>query len=82
MEGENLITVKCFEIIYTIRKEINGETFKDVKSINKVLDGKLRKILLDRLTEYSGNAKTAFSDLEKKPIWLNQEKVFAPKEQP
>ncbi|TNJ47167.1 type II CRISPR RNA-guided endonuclease Cas9 [Tamlana fucoidanivorans] len=66
--------VLCFEEIFTIRKDINPENFKDVKTINKVVDLKVRQILLDRLSKYNGKPKDAFSDLEKNPIWLNKAK--------
>lgn len=71
---EPLKEVLCFEEIYTIRKDINADTFKDVKSINKVIDLKVRQILLDRLSKYNNKPKEAFTDLEKNPIWLNETK--------
>nr|AME16470.1 CRISPR-associated protein Cas9 [uncultured bacterium] len=58
-----------FETIYTIRKEISP----DLK-IEKVVDEKVRQILNNRLNEYNGNAKQAFSNLDENPIWLNKEK--------
>ena len=64
----------CFEEIYTIRKDINPDNFKDEKALNKVVDLKTRQILLDRLKAYDNKPKEAFSDLEKKPIWLNESK--------
>jgi CRISPR-associated endonuclease Csn1 len=54
---------------YTIRKDITPEL-----KIEKVVDVGVRAILQKRLAEYNGNAKAAFSDLDKNPIWLNQEK--------
>ena len=59
--------------VYTIRKEVTPDNFKDEKSINKVIDAKVRELLLDRLQEY-GDAKKAFSNLNENPIWLNKEK--------
>ncbi|NDI98174.1 type II CRISPR RNA-guided endonuclease Cas9 [Flavobacterium sp. LaA7.5] len=59
--------------IYTIRKEVTPDNFKDEKSINKVIDAKVRELLLNRLQEY-GDAKKAFSNLDENPIWLNKEK--------
>ena len=35
-KGKPLKEVKCFEEIFTIRKDINPENFKDQKNINKV----------------------------------------------
>ena len=58
-----------FETVYTIRKDISP----DLK-IDKVIDCGIRKILSDRLREYNNDAKKAFSNLEDKPIWLNEEK--------
>lgn len=40
--------------------------------MDKVIDPKIRQILSDRLKAYGGNAKNAFSDLDQKPIWLNE----------
>ena len=72
--NEPLKEVLCFEEIYTIRKDINSDNFKDEKALNKVVDLKTRQILLDRLREHNNKPKEAFSDLEKKPIWLNESK--------
>ncbi|MDD3077918.1 MAG: type II CRISPR RNA-guided endonuclease Cas9 [Paludibacter sp.] len=58
-----------FETIYTIRKDISP----DLK-IEKVIDNKIKEILRNRLNEYNGNAKQAFSNLGENPIWLNKEK--------
>ncbi|MCB9033337.1 MAG: type II CRISPR RNA-guided endonuclease Cas9 [Chitinophagales bacterium] len=63
------IKLKYLEDNYTIRKDIN----KDLK-IEKVVDGKIRKILQKRLDEFNGKADKAFADLENNPIWLNKEK--------
>jgi CRISPR-associated endonuclease Csn1 len=54
---------------YTIRKEIGP----DLK-IEKVIDEGVKRILQQRLDAYNGDAKKAFSDLGKNPIWLNKEK--------
>ena len=67
------------ERIYTVRKEINSENFKDEKAISKVIDARVRSILLARLEECGGNAKKAFSNLDENPIWLNREKGIAVK---
>jgi CRISPR-associated endonuclease Csn1 len=58
-----------YENDYTIRKDVTP----DLK-IDKVIDAGVRKILDERLKEYKGNAKDAFSDLDKNPIWLNKAK--------
>ncbi len=59
---------------YSIRKDVTPENFKDTKTIEKVLDEGVKRILLARLEEYSGDSKKAFSNLDKNPIWLNKEK--------
>lgn len=57
---------------YTIRKEIGP----DLK-IDKVIDEGIKRILQDRLNEFNGDSKKAFSDLEQNPIWLNEKKGIA-----
>ncbi|SEC29366.1 CRISPR-associated endonuclease Csn1 [Tenacibaculum sp. MAR_2009_124] len=66
--------VYCYEHLYTIRKEITPENFRNQKCINKVVDLKIRALLLERLEAYKNNAKEAFSNLEEYPIWLDQER--------
>src|SRR5690554_5175687 len=59
---------------YSIRKDVTPENFKDEKSIEKILDEGVKRILKNRLKEFGGDAKKAFSDLDKNPIYLNKEK--------
>lgn len=59
---------------FTIRKDLTPENFKDAKAIEKVIDTGVRKLLDERLKNYNGNSKEAFSNLDKNPIWLNEEK--------
>ncbi|WP_443939640.1 type II CRISPR RNA-guided endonuclease Cas9 [Pedobacter sp. MW01-1-1] len=59
---------------YSIRKDISPENFKDEKTIEKILDEGVKRILLNRLKENGNDPKKAFSDLEKNPIWLNEAK--------
>lgn len=59
---------------YTIRKDITPKNFSSEDKIKKIIDAKQRKILLDRLKDFNGDAKAAFSNLEENPIWLNKEK--------
>lgn len=66
-KGESLCEVVCYDEIFTIREPITPEI-----KIEKVLDRRAREVLGDRLREYDGNAKLAFSDLETKPIWLDK----------
>jgi CRISPR-associated endonuclease Csn1 len=72
--NEPLKEIHCYEDIYTIRKEINPDNFKNEKSLEKVLDQKIKELLKERLNAYNGKAKEAFSDLDKNPIWLNKSK--------
>ncbi len=60
------------EADYTIRKEVGP----DLK-LDKVIDIGVRRILEKRLTDFNGNAKEAFSNLDKNPIWLNKQKGIA-----
>lgn len=62
---------------FSIRKDVTPDNFKDEKSIDKILDVGIKRKLLARLKEFGGDAKKAFSDLEKNPIWLNKEKEIA-----
>ncbi|WP_461534183.1 type II CRISPR RNA-guided endonuclease Cas9 [Sinomicrobium sp.] len=64
---------------YSIRKDINPDNFKDEKSIDKVLDEGVKRILKNRLKEFDNDAKKAFSDLDKNPIWLNEAKGISVK---
>ena len=66
------VKLVVFEDDYTIRKEIGP----DLK-IEKVIDTGIRKILQNRLDEFNGNSKEAFSNLDKNPIWLNKEKCIS-----
>ena len=59
---------------FSIRKDITPENFKDEKLIDKILDEGVKRILKERLQSFGNDAKNAFSDLEKNPIWLNKEK--------
>lgn len=61
-----------FETIYTIRKEVSP----DLK-LDKVVDANIRRILENRLKEFGGDAKKAFSNLSESPIWLNKAKGIA-----
>lgn len=54
---------------YTIRKDITP----DLK-LDKVIDKGIQSLLKRRLEDFGGNAKEAFANLDKNPIWLNQEK--------
>ena len=60
------------ETIYTIRKEITPDL-----NLEKVVDRHIRDILQERLNEFNGDAKKAFTNLEDNPIWLNKQKGIA-----
>ncbi len=72
-----IVKIQFLEDSYTIRKDINPDQFKDLKSLQKIIDVGVKKILEDRLAEFNNDAKKAFSDLDKNPIWLNKEKGIA-----
>lgn len=63
------VKLVSFEDQYTIRKPIAP----DLK-IEKVIDAGIRNILEERLKEYGGDAKKAFSNLDENPIYLNKDK--------
>lgn len=42
--------------------------------VDKVIDGRIKRILNKRLEEYGNDAKVAFSNLDENPIWLNKDK--------
>lgn len=71
------VKLSWYETGYTIRKQVNADNFKDYKNLEKITDEGVKRILIDRLNQFKGNAKEAFSDLEKNPIWLNEEKGIA-----
>ena len=70
---EKINTVTFFNR-FTIRKNINPDNFKTAKSLLKVVDVGVRKILQERLKAFGGKSKEAFSNLDDNPIWLNEEK--------
>lgn len=57
---------------YPIRKAVGP----DLK-LDKVMDLGIRRILQQRLDEYGGDARKAFSNLDENPIWMNKEKGIA-----
>ena len=63
--------VRCvtYETVYTIRKPITPDL-----RIDKVIDTGIRRLLQQRLDAYGGDAKSAFSNLDENPIWLNEAK--------
>ncbi len=66
-----------FEQDFSIRKDVTPDNFKDQKTIDKIFDVGVKRIIENRLKEFGGDAKKAFSDLDKNPIWLNKEKKIS-----
>ncbi|MCE7996308.1 MAG: type II CRISPR RNA-guided endonuclease Cas9 [Roseivirga sp.] len=66
------VKLQWLEENYTVRKPVGP----DLK-IDKVIDQGARRVLQARLDLFNGNAKEAFADLEKSPIWLNHERGIA-----
>jgi CRISPR-associated endonuclease Csn1 len=66
------VKIVTTETIYTIRKDVSP----DLK-IDKVIDVKIKTILIDRLNEYNGDSKKAFSNIDENPIWFNKDKGIA-----
>ncbi|MEE6186352.1 type II CRISPR RNA-guided endonuclease Cas9 [Niabella digestorum] len=69
------VKLTWLESDYAIRKDITPENFKDEKSLEKIIDHGVREILRQRLKEY-GDAKKAFSDLDKNPIYHKNGQVI------
>lgn len=63
------VKVVAQERYYTIRKQIAP----DLK-IEKVVDVRIRRVLQERLEQYGGDVKQAFSNIDENPIWLNKDK--------
>lgn len=63
------VKIVSMKEVYTMRTSID----KDLK-VDKVIDEKVKSILIKRLEEYGNDAKVAFSNLDENPIWLNKAK--------
>ena len=61
------IKTKTYQTTFTTRSQITP----DLK-LDKVVDKGIKTILQNRLKEYGNDAKKAFSELDKNPIWLNE----------
>lgn len=61
----------CYKNEYVIKYPIDSIKSNDVSSI---IDGKIRKIVADRLAKYDNKEKDAFKDLENNPVWYDEEK--------
>lgn len=62
------VKIMTYDPVYTIRKQVTPDL-----NVDKVVDHKIRRILQERIKEF-GDAKKAFSNLNEKPIWLNESK--------
>ncbi|MEP2024665.1 MAG: type II CRISPR RNA-guided endonuclease Cas9 [Reichenbachiella sp.] len=67
-EVPEMVKTLIWEQQYTIRKEVDP-TLK----LDKVIDQGVKQILQARLDEYGGKAQDAFSNLDKNPIWQDQQ---------
>ncbi len=63
-------TVMCNETIYTQRIKVSPDLTE--KRINKIIDKKVKKIVMSRFRRYKKNPQAAFNNLEEYPIWLNK----------
>ncbi|MDO8997797.1 MAG: type II CRISPR RNA-guided endonuclease Cas9 [Sediminibacterium sp.] len=61
------VKIVDFSDEYTIRKEVTPDL-----NIEKIIDKRVKQILLERLQVFEKDPKKAFSNLEKNPIWLNE----------
>ncbi|MFT4205336.1 MAG: hypothetical protein QM610_15635 [Chitinophagaceae bacterium] len=71
------VSIPCYtqkiDLVKTFTDAQKTNSAKE-KNLKNVLDLGVRKILQDRVAEYGGDYKKAFSDLDKTPIWLNEAK--------
>src|SRR5690554_1528011 len=56
------VKLAWLETDYSIRKDINPDNFKNEKTIDKVLDEGVKRILKKRFEQFGNDAKKAFSD--------------------
>ena len=63
--------VKCTRLVvsYKLRKPVDQNL-----TISKVVDSRVRGLLEQRISDFGGDARTAFQNLDADPIWLNEEK--------
>lgn len=64
----------CFKDEYVIKYPISTIKAKDVQYI---IDSKVKEIIKARLAKFNDKEKEAFKDLEKDPVWYNEEKKIA-----
>lgn len=61
----------CYKEDIVIKYPVNTITFKDLPF---VIDSKVKEILTERLLKFDNKEKEAFKDLDKNPVWFNEEK--------
>lgn len=66
------------DIVFIKREELNGEKFKDEKSLEKIVDKNVSEILRRRLMAYNGNGEKAFSAeaLISNPVYMYSLKKY------
>lgn len=73
------------ETIYTQKKMVSFENFGKsgnkkldkegvLKALDKIVDEKVKKILITRFEKYNFDAQAAFSNLTENPIWFREDK--------
>ena len=67
-------TVKVKRATYIFTQRLAVDANLDANKVKKIIDDKTREIIEQRLNAYSNDPAKAFSDLENRPIYLNQEK--------
>ncbi|MDX2188930.1 MAG: HNH endonuclease domain-containing protein [Bacteroidota bacterium] len=60
--------IKNGDAIYVTRKPLSY--FSKIEQLEKVIDAKVREVLILRLRQYDMDFKKAFSDIENNPVWM------------
>lgn len=74
------VKIVYYEDDFTVRKEIvasnptSQQFVPELKNLEKIVDLRIRSILRERLLQFKGDPKEAFSNLDKDPIWLDKAK--------
>lgn len=63
------VRTMTYEEVFTKREAV-GPNLK----IEKVIDGRIRTLLEERLASYGNDAKKAFANLEENPLWLDRDR--------
>lgn len=70
-----VVKIKTAVFVYTQRLPVDANL--DAGKISKIIDGKVRTLIENRLREYGNEPAKAFSNLDKSPIWFNKDKGLA-----